>query len=100
MESIIDAKIKIDKDLISIEAEQTTSDEVETLVKEMSDLLEAKLTEMKKVDADRSLFSLSRTVKELAPYPPPFSGNAKDNVYRFTKKMKEAIEANQVRVRG
>ena len=43
------------------------------------------------------MFSLSRTVKELAPYPPPFSGNAKDNVYRFTKKMKEAIEANQVR---
>ena len=40
MESIKDAKIKIDKDLISIEAEQTTSDEVETLVKEMSDLMQ------------------------------------------------------------
>ena len=54
------------------------------------------MSELKLVDKDRCLYSLSKAVKENAVYPDPFSGSPGENVFEFVEKIKEAIVANQV----
>ena len=61
METEIKAsKVKLSKDLIDAVSE--LSDEVETAVKETFELFKKKESELKNVDKERCLYSLSRTV--------------------------------------
>ena len=58
-----------------------------------------KITDLKEVDKARGLYSLSKTVKEVAVYPPPFGGAKGEDVYKFKEKFVEAVTANQIRER-
>ena len=97
MKEIEASKVKLKKDLISVGSEASSEIELESAVKETFDLIEEKIADLKKVDSKRCLFSLSRTVKELAVYPEAFGGEKGENVYKFRDKMTEAITANQIR---
>ena len=97
MKEIDASKVKLKKDLISVGSEAPSEIELESAVKETFDLLEEKIADLKSADSERCLFSLSRTVKELAVYPEAFGGGKGENVYKFRDKMIEAITANQIR---
>ena len=97
LEDIRAAKVKMDKELISVGSSGEDDAQVKEAVNEISTLLDDKIKELKKIDSDRALFSLSKTVKEPAPYPPPFAGVRGENVHKFCAKMVEAITANQIR---
>lgn len=97
LDDIRAAKVKFDKDMISIGSDAADESELAESVMKISDLVKKKIDDLRSIDAERSLFSLSRTVKELAPYPQTFNGNRHENVYKFIKKMKEALTTNQIR---
>jgi hypothetical protein len=50
----------------------------------------SKITDLKQFDSERGLYSLSKTIKEVAVYPPPFAGAKRDDVYKFKDKFVEA----------
>ena len=63
----------------------------------MKSAVKEKIADLKKADKERCLYSLTKPVKEVAVYPPPFSGSDGEDVYKFKEKMLEAITTNQIR---
>ena len=47
-------------------------------------------------DKDRALYSLVKSVKDIAVYPSPFGGKPNKNVYTFKQKMFDALATNQI----
>ena len=62
------------------------------------DLLATKVESLKLVDKERGLYTLTASKSKVTRvFPPTFSGQVGENIYRFTKDFEEAILANQVR---
>ena len=67
------------------------------MVEKAKTAVKEKKADLKKVDEERCLYSLSKSVKEVAVYPKTFTGSADDNIHKFKEKMIEAIRTNQIR---
>ena len=96
IEVITASKVKIDKDCIGLDLDQKSKDNLADLVKKAKTAVDTKVTELKDVDSTRALFSLSKSVKEMAPYPKAFEGKKGEDVYKFKQKFMEALAVNQV----
>ena len=96
-EDITSSKVKVDKEIIGLEVEPDAVQKLNEIVEKMKTIVKEKIAELKKVDGDRCLFSLSKSVKDLAVYPPVFKGKEGEDVYKFKEKMLEALTTNQVR---
>ena len=69
-----------------------------TLFEEMRITVENKITEMKRIDKEKGYHSLTHTKpKEGVVYPKPFAGEFGENVFRWIKDMKEAIDSAQIK---
>ena len=90
------SKIKIDKNVVGLDVSKEKKDEYKDQVQKISEILKAKIAELKREDSEKALFSLSKPVKEDSLYPKPFGGTKGEDVYKFRQKFLEAIEANQV----
>ena len=96
LDEIFNTKVKIDQDAVGLDIEQAMKDNVAELVNKAKEAVENKVTELKDIDKEKALFSLSKYVKDLAPYPETFRGKKGDDVYKFKVKFTEAVTANQV----
>ena len=63
----------------------------------MKSVVKEKIADLKKVDSERGLYSLNKSVKDAAVYPKPFGGKESDDVFHFKEKMIEALSTNQIR---
>ena len=94
MEEIKTSKVSINKAVIGL---GIPVDALNKLVEKTETIMNKKITELKKGDKDRGLYFLSKTIKEVAVYPPAFGGGKGEDVYVFKDKFVEALTANQVR---
>ena len=97
VEEITSSKVKVDKDIIGVEVKPDDIQTLNDVVEKMKINVKEKIAELKNVDGERCLFSLSKSVKDLAVYPPVFKGKDGEDVYKFKEKMLEALTTNQVR---
>ena len=97
LDSISTSKVNINKDAVGIDVDQNEVKKINDLFAKTEEILKGKVLELKKVDKERCLYSLSKPVKEPAVYPSPFGGTEKEDVYKFKEKMLEAIVTNQIR---
>ena len=97
LEDITASKLKIDKDVVGLDISTENKDKLSEVVNKAKQACLDAISDLKKVDSERGLFSLSKTIKEVAVYPPPFSGKKGEDVYKFKEKFVEAITANQIR---
>ena len=96
MDEIFNNKVKIDQDAVGLDIDQVMKDNLADLVNKTMEAVENKVAELKDIDKEKALFSLSKSVKDLAPYPEPFRGKKGEDVYKFKVKFTEAVTANQV----
>jgi hypothetical protein len=97
LEDITASKLKIDKDVVGLDICTKNKDKLSEVVNKAKQACVDAISDLKKVDSERGLFSLSKTINEVAVYPPPFSGKKGEDVYKFKEKFVEAITANQIR---
>ena len=74
------SKVKIDKDCIGLDLDQKSKENLADLVKEAKTGVDTKITKLKDFDSTRVLFSLGKSVKEMAPYPKAFEGKNGEDV--------------------
>ena len=96
LEDLFVSKVKIDKDVVGLDICDDHKDRLTDVVNKAKLAFDSKVANLKKVDSKRSLFSLSKVVKEVAVYPKPFEGKKGEDVYKFKEKFAEAVIANQV----
>ena len=92
-------KIRFDDNIIGVDVDQEAVDELNTKYDDLCKEFKEKYTDYCKANQDRSLYALSKPVKEVAAYPAPFSGKAGENIHIFKEKFINAIASNQVRER-
>ena len=97
LEDIHSSKVKAEKEIIGLDFDEDAKKKFLTTVQNCKEAVVSKIKDLKEEDAERGLYSLSKTVKDVAVYPAPFSGKHGEDVYKFTDKFKEAITANQIR---
>ena len=97
LEDIVSSKVKVDKDVVGSEVDPGSIKKLTEVVSKVKEAVADKIADLKRVDKERCLFSLSKAVKEVAVYPPVFGGTDGEDVYKFKEKLVEAITANQVR---
>ena len=86
-EDISASKLKIDKDVVGLDICTENKDKLSEVVIRAKQALVNTISDLKKVDSERGLFSLSKTIKEVAVYPPPFSGKMSRNSSRSLLKL-------------
>ena len=96
-DDIVSSKVKVDKDIIGLEVDKEVVSKLNAAVEKVKTAVSVKITELKEADKIRGLYSLSKAVKDLAVYPPPFSGKDNEDIFKFKEKMMDAITSNQVR---
>ena len=97
LDDLVSAKVKLDKEMVGVKVDSVALQKLNDTFDHLSTNVKTKLTDLITADQDRCLFSLTKPVKEVAIYPPPFGGTASENVYKFRDKITEAIQANQIR---
>ena len=97
LEDIVSSKVKVHKDIIGVDVDSETVGKLKDIVEKVKTSVRGKVAELKKVDVERCLYSLSKAVKGVAVYPPIFGGTDGEDVYKFKEKMIEAITTNQIR---
>ena len=97
LEDLGASKVKLDKEMVGVKIDITALQKMNDAFDQLSTSIKTKLTDLTSADQERCLFSLTKPVREVAIYPPPFGGTASENVYKFRDKMTEAIQANQIR---
>ena len=97
VEDISSSKVKVDKDTVGLEIDTDTVTKLNSVVEKVRTAVKEKIADLKKADQERCLYSLTKPVKDVAVYPPPFGGNDNEDVYKFKEKMLEAITTNQIR---
>ena len=65
MEDIFESKLKIDKDVVGLDMNDS-KDKFASVINKAKQAFNAKVTDLKKVDSDRGMFSLSKSVQEVA----------------------------------
>ena len=96
LKELVTTKAALDKDLLSTEGLGQESTDLKKVVEAAIAKVEMKIKELTLVDKEKCLYSLSKPVKEVHIYPPPFSGKPGENVFKFIEKMKIAMIANQI----
>ena len=97
LDDLAASKVKLDKDMVGVKVDTSAVQKLNDDFASLATNVKIKLGDLMSADHDRCLFSLTKPVKEVAVYPPPFGGNASENVYKFREKITEAIQANQIR---
>ena len=93
-----DLKESIDLEVLSFEIDAAVVTEFSEAYQNMSTVVANKIAELNKLDKDLGLFSLSDTkTKASVQYPDPFSGALGENVFKFVKEFKDAIQSDQIR---
>ena len=97
LEDISSSKVKVDKEIIGADVDNESIERLDNIVERLKTAVKEKIAELKKVDTERCLFSLSKAIKQVAVYPMPFHGKEGEDVYKFKEKLLEAITTNQIR---
>ena len=98
IEEFTSAKEAIDQELVSLAVDDALKTELKEEFEEVIELVTNKIEHLVLKDKDLGLHTLSpNKVKENIVYPDPFHGNVGDNVYKFVKDFRCAIDADQVR---
>ena len=93
-----DLKENIDLELLSIDIDEAVQTSFVEVYDKMVDLVTKKMAELCKADKELGLFALSESkTKSSVHYPEPFTGSLGENVYKFVKAFKDAIESDQIR---
>ena len=93
-----DSKEALDLEKLSIEINPDVEAQLESAYNEMVTAVTNKITELNKADKDLGLYALSdNKVKSTIQYPDPFSGALGENVFKFVKEFKDAIQSDQIR---
>lgn len=100
LEGLRNAEIKIDKDVIDLDTEASTYSSLERRLVTSKAFFHNREKDLKDADKSRSLYSLSKPVKEVTVYPSDFGGTIHENIFKFKEKFLDALESNQVREKG
>ena len=93
-----DSKEALDLEKLSIEINPDVEAQLESAYNEMVTAVTNKITELNKADKDLGLYALiDNKVKSTIQYPDPFSGALGENVFKFVKEFKDAIQSDQIR---
>ena len=93
-----DLKESIDLEILSADIEEEVQTELQEAYDDMVSSVTKKIDELNKADKDLGLFALNESKsKSTIHYPDPFSGALGENVYKFVKEFKDAIQSDQVR---
>ena len=92
------SKEAIDEEFVGDAIDQNLKEEFETEYESTIEMMTSLIKSLTLKDKERGLFSLAPSKsKEKVIYPDHFTGVMGENVYKFCKDIKEAIEADQVR---
>ena len=98
IEDFTGVKETIDQDSVGMSFDIDLKQEVDVEFGEVTDLIANKVAHLALKDKELGLHTLTpNKIKENIVYPPAFYGNPGENVYKFVKDFKTAIEADQVR---
>ena len=91
-------KESLDVDMVSVDIDEEVRTEFQTTYKETVELVTKFMSELTVADKDLSLHNLTDTKsKATVQYPDLFGGSLGENVFRFIKEFREAIEADHIR---
>ena len=91
-------KDNVEEDLVGVDVDPKLKKEMDDAFEEALDGITNKIEHLVLKDKKLGLFSLApNKVKENIVYPPAFSGNTGENVFKFVKEFKDAIDADQIR---
>ena len=91
-------KEALDIDLVTISIENDLTMKFQQEYKETVELVSKKIEELTLADKNLGLYSLADIKnKSTVQYPDSFTGSLGENVFKFIKEFKEAIEADQIR---
>ena len=98
MKSLQTLKESLDVDMVSIDVDELLVNQFQTsydnMVKDVTGMME----KLAVADKDLGLFSLSDSKsKTIVQYPDSFGGGLGENVFRFIKDFKDAIQSDHVR---
>lgn len=97
-EDLTKTKESIEEDFIGETADVDLEDEFENEFQDAIDKVADLIKKLTVKDKEKGLYTLAPSKsKEKVVYPDPFTGIMGENVYKFCKEIKEAIEADQVR---
>ena len=100
IEEISRVKEIIEDELVSVHVDPELKENYDNSFLEALDIGETKFRALNLEDKKFGIFTNAPSkVKGNIVYPDPFHGRPGDNVYKFTKLFKEALDADQVRTR-
>ena len=91
LKEIEQSKFKADKDLVDATIDKTKVEQLTSKYDKLNNLFDKVKTGLIEADENRSLFSLVKTVKEVAVYPAPYGGKPNENLYTFKQRMLDAL---------
>ena len=96
MKEIEQVKTKADKDLFGSSIEKEKVEKLDSDYEKLNNLFDKIKIDLIKADKDRSLYTLVKSVKEVAVYPAPYGGKPNENLYTFKQRMLDALASNQI----
>ena len=91
------AKEKVDQDLILIDVNNDLKTNLEDEFEDMLRVVKEKIEDLILKDKMLKLYTLApNKVKENIVYPKVFTGQCGENIFKFVKEFKEAMEADQI----
>ena len=96
LKEIEQSKFKADKDLVDATIDKTKVEQLTSEYDKLNNLFDKVKADLIDADENRSLFSLVKTVKEVALYPAPYGGKPNENLYTFKQRMLDALASNQI----
>ena len=98
IEEFTSVKEAIDQELVTVDVEETLIDQLSEEFDRILEIASEKIKSLTMKDKELGLFTLTpNKVKENIVYPMVFEGKPGENVYKFVKQFKEALDADQVR---
>ena len=98
VEALTTSKEAIELDAIGIDVDPDTKNDFQDEFHDAIDKVCILVENLKLIDKEKSLHTLAPSkVKENIVYPKPFSGETGENIFKFVKDFKDAIDADQVR---
>ena len=99
VEDFTSAKETIEQELVGVDGvDEVLKEELNKEFDEVIELVSNKMEYLALTDKDLGLHTLSpNKVKENIIYPDPFRGGSGDNVYKFVKDFRSAMDADHVR---
>ena len=95
MEELTKTKEYIDEESPNLKCDSTAHTKMITEFQELAELIRSKIENLTFQDKELGLHTLAPLkVKENVVYPEPFTGTPGEDVFRFTRDFKEAIQAD------